>query len=87
MEFHGKDVHVCVSLSFHEALHGTEKKITFSKEVKCNVCKGTKEQIGSKSSICYSCKGEGVKKDPLFQRESKCNTCGGHGTLVANPCK
>lgn len=66
MEFHGKDVHVSVSLSFQEALHGTEKKITYTKEVKCNSCKGTKEQNGSKSSVCYSCKGEGVKKDPLF---------------------
>jgi DnaJ-class molecular chaperone len=43
MEFHGKDVHVNVSLSFNEALHGTEKKITYTKEVKCNSCKGTKE--------------------------------------------
>ena len=87
MEIYGKDVHVCMSLSFHEALHGTEKNITFTKQVKCISCKGTKEQNGSKSSVCYSCKGEGVKKDPLFQRESKCNTCGGHGTLVVNPCK
>jgi len=80
-------VHVSVSVTFQEALHGADKKITYAREVKCGSCSGTKEQTGSKSSQCYSCKGEGVKKDPLFKRESKCNTCGGHGFLVVNPCK
>ena len=64
-----------VNVSFHEALHGGEKTIAYSKEVKCYACKGTKEAGGSKSSQCYSCKGLGIKKDPLFQKESKCNTC------------
>jgi molecular chaperone DnaJ len=64
-----------------------EKKISYTRESKCTTCKGSKEAIGSKPSQCYSCKGEGIKKDPLFHKETKCNTCGGHGTLVANPCK
>ena len=75
MEFHGKDVHVCMSITFNEALQGAEKKINYTREVKCKSCTGTKEAQGSKSSVCYSCKGEGVKKDPLFHKESKCNTC------------
>ena len=80
-------MHVCVNLSFKEALDGADKKIIFMKEVKCKSCKGTRENSGSKSSQCYSCKGEGIKKDPLFHKESKCNTCTGHGYLVVNPCK
>jgi molecular chaperone DnaJ len=68
-------------------MNGIDKKISFTKELKCKACQGTKEAQGSKPSQCYSCKGEGIKKDPLFHKESKCNTCVGHGTLVVNPCK
>jgi molecular chaperone DnaJ len=76
-----------LSVTFKEALEGAEKRVSFVREVKCRTCKGTKEAQGSKSSQCYSCKGEGVKSDPLFKKETKCNTCGGHGTLIVNPCK
>ena len=78
---------MCVNLSFKEALDGTDKKVVYMKDVKCGSCNGTRENPGSKSSQCYSCKGEGVKKDPLFHKESKCNTCSGHGYLIVNPCK
>jgi molecular chaperone DnaJ len=87
MDFNGKDVIVDMKVSFREALNGAEKKIIYKKETKCRSCKGAKEEAGSKSSQCYSCKGEGIKKDPLFQKETKCNTCHGHGYLVVNPCK
>ena len=66
---------------------GIDKEITFQKNVKCDSCKGSKEAVGSQSSVCYSCKGVGLKKDPLFQKETICNTCKGHGHLVKNPCK
>jgi len=58
-----------LKLTFEEALQGTDKEITFIKEVKCSSCHGTKEAEGSKPLACYSCKGEGVKKDPLFHKE------------------
>lgn len=50
MDFNGKDVLVEVKVSFKEALHGTEKNVTFKKEIKCKSCNGSKEERGSKSS-------------------------------------
>mmetsp|Transcript_8275 Transcript_8275/g.7680 ORF Transcript_8275/g.7680 Transcript_8275/m.7680 type:complete len:219 (-) Transcript_8275:36-692(-) len=87
VNFSGEDIKVNVQLTFEESLYGCEKEVTFHRNVLCGSCKGSKEQPGSSSSNCYSCKGSGIKKDPLFQTESKCNTCQGHGKLIKNPCK
>lgn len=76
-----------LKVSFEEALQGVEKKVQFQKDVKCHSCNGSREATGSKSSPCYGCKGEGLKRDPLFKKEQKCNTCQGHGFLTVNPCK
>eukprot|EP00347_Sterkiella_histriomuscorum_P012009 403370241 len=85
--FDGIDIQQEVKITFQEAMQGVEKPIQFSREIRCPWCKGTREDSGSKSSICYSCKGEGVKKDPLFHQQQECNTCHGHGHLIKNPCK
>ena len=86
VDFNGKDVSVGVRISFTEALHGTNKKIAYKREVRCTSFNGTKEAPGSMRSKCFSCLGAGIKKDPLFHKESKCNTCDGHGFMVKNPC-
>ena len=82
--YDGADIETEVFLTLDESLkpEGTQKQIEILREMLCSVCKGTKEQPGSKSNACYSCKGLGIKKDPLFHKESKCNTCQGHGKLV-----
>eukprot|EP00347_Sterkiella_histriomuscorum_P015383 403357225 len=85
--FDGIDIQQEVKITFQEAMQGVEKPIQFSREIRCPSCKGTREDSGSKSSQCYSCKGEGVKKDPLFHQQQECNTCHGHGHLIKNPCK
>ena len=64
-----------MQVSFLEAIYGAEKQIILEKDIICGICKGSKEAEGSISSRCYSCKGEGIKKDPLFKKEMKCNTC------------
>lgn len=87
MNFNGEDIKLDIHIEFNESLQGIEKTLEIIREIKCHTCEGKKEAHGSRSSLCYSCKGEGIKKDPLFHKESKCNTCGGHGYLVKNPCK
>jgi len=81
-------VSVVVEVGLEEVLGGDcEKTINVEKLVKCPSCHGTREQEGSESMNCYSCKGTGIKKDPLFHSEAKCNTCKGHGSIVHSPCK
>ena len=60
--------------------------MTFTRQVRCGSCHGTRESDSGSGSPCYSCKGVGIKKDPLFHKESRCNTCDGFGSLIKNPC-
>ena len=57
-----------------------------SRSVICSSCNGSREAVGSKSNVCYSCKGTGIKEDSLFKKQVKCNTCQGHGKLIKSPC-
>ena len=57
-----------------------------SRSVICSSCNGSREAVGSKSNVCYSCKGTGIKEDSLFKKKVKCNTCQGHGKLIQSPC-
>ncbi|CDW71259.1 chaperone protein [Stylonychia lemnae] len=85
--YDGRDIVLDISISFQESLSGIEKELSYQRDSICGSCQGSRETPGSSSSLCYSCKGEGVKKDPLFKKEASCNTCNGHGYLIKNPCK
>ena len=86
--FDGKNLNVDVEVTFAQVIQdgGCDQEITVSREVLCTSCNGTRERTGSASMPCYSCKGEGVKKDALFGKETRCNTCKGHGKLVKSEC-
>lgn len=86
--FDGPNLYVDVSVSFAEVMQqgGIKKELSVVRDVLCIACKGTRERTGSISLPCYSCKGEGMKKDALFNKETKCNTCKGHGKLVQSEC-
>ena len=82
--FDGRDLYVDIEVSFAEAMQvgGVDKQIQITRDAICQSCQGTRERTGSKSLPCYSCKGEGVKRDAIFNKETRCNTCKGHGSLV-----
>jgi len=86
--FDGANLQSEVNVTFQESVQQdlVKKAVNFSRDILCGSCDGTREQPGSKSNICYSCQGKGVKKDPLFQKESRCNTCKGHGSLIQSAC-
>ena len=86
--FDGRNLFADVEVTFAEVMQesGVTKEIRVTRDDYCISCKGSRERAGSKSLPCYSCKGEGVKKDALFGKETKCNTCKGHGVLVQNEC-
>ena len=69
MGFNGKsiDVEFCVNLK--DVIFGDDvqtQTISYQRNVKCSDCNGTREAGGDQGSICYSCKGAGVRLDPLF---------------------
>ena len=71
-----------------EAIHGTSKKISYSKVAQCPTCKGTKCRPGTSPTSCSACGGTGVQtlqQGPLVFQAS-CPVCGGRGSSIRDPC-
>ena len=56
------DVEARISLSFNEAVLGSQKIIKYKRQINCDSCNGTGSAKGSSSTICIDCKGSGQVK-------------------------
>ncbi|XP_015933552.1 uncharacterized protein LOC107459799 isoform X1 [Arachis duranensis] len=89
----GQDIRYDFSLTFSEAIFGTEKEFDLSHLETCEVCSGTGAKIGSKKKICSTCGGRGqvmrTEQTPfgLFSQVSVCPTCGGDGEIISEYCR
>ncbi|KAA0267236.1 MAG: hypothetical protein EDM79_15140, partial [Chloroflexi bacterium] len=81
-----KDIFVPLSLSFGEAVFGTEKVIEFQRNEQCQNCKG------SSRIRCTTCNGRG---ETIHERQTflgkmiqtvTCPTCNGSGEVISSPC-
>jgi molecular chaperone DnaJ len=91
----GADLHAAVSLSFEEAIQGTQRQMTLNRRETCHTCRG----IGTlkvPESACRNCEGTGMLRTRRgsmvfsktcdvcegsgLQTQATCNTCGGAGT-------
>ncbi len=81
----GRDIEISITLSFEEAIFGTEKAINVSLDDECQHCHGTGAEPGHGMKTCPTCKGSGqVNKvmNTLFgrvQQTEVCPTCEGRG--------
>ncbi|MDR0591137.1 MAG: molecular chaperone DnaJ [Candidatus Nomurabacteria bacterium] len=88
----GRDVEVSLTLSFEEAVFGTEDEITLTLDDECQHCKGTGAEPGYGMKTCPTCKGAGqVNKvvNTLFgaiQQVVQCSTCRGKGKVPEKDC-
>src|SRR4051812_497610 len=55
----GADLHASVSLTFDEAMHGTERQLTLTRREVCHSCRGS-GVIRMPESRCQPCQGSGV---------------------------
>ena len=84
----GRDRVTHVRLTMAEIMTGVKKNITYSRDVKCDSCKGTG---GENVHKCGTCNGVGsvftTYQTPVgvMQQQSKCPNCL-DGTIVDNPC-
>ena len=87
----GADLRTSIDITFEEAVFGTQKEITVTKNVTCDDCEGT----GSKSkttSRCTACNGTGQvqvrQNTPFgqFMNVKTCDKCGGTGKTFDDPC-
>jgi chaperone protein DnaJ len=88
----GRDVEVNLTLSFEEAIFGTEQEISLNLDDKCGHCKGSGAEPGHDMKVCPTCKGAGqVNKiiNTLFgaiQQTVVCDACRGKGKIPEKVC-
>eukprot|EP01125_Pyxidicula_operculata_P012061 TRINITY_DN3950_c0_g1_i1.p1 TRINITY_DN3950_c0_g1~~TRINITY_DN3950_c0_g1_i1.p1 ORF type:complete len:400 (+),score=81.39 TRINITY_DN3950_c0_g1_i1:3-1202(+) len=84
----GANVEHPLTLTFEEAIFGTEKSIDYNVQVSCLDCNGTGGAPQSRTTKCISCDSLGYVKmgSGLFQSKQICTSCKGYGTIIDNPC-
>ncbi len=86
----GADIEAQLNITFQEAVFGTEKSFSLTKDVVCSHCKGNKAEPGSKISTCSTCKGTGQVVQNIgfgIGFPSACPECSGEGKTYDSPCK
>ena len=84
----GASLRVRATVTFMEAVNGTEKVISITKPERCPVCGGSGSEPGSKTVNCPKCKGLGRLRVQSFFgiMEQTCPNCGGSGKVAEKPC-
>lgn len=84
----GDDVRYKLTISFDEAAHGNERKLTLNHACACEECHGTGAAPGSKPQVCPRCQGRGQVRmsQGFFSIAQPCPNCGGTGHVITKPC-
>ncbi|MBI4691888.1 MAG: molecular chaperone DnaJ [Candidatus Terrybacteria bacterium] len=88
----GRDISIDLSISFEEAIFGTERKVLLSKTSLCDKCKGTGAEPETSLEKCPACQGAGriyeTKKSffGAFTSLKECGKCSGKGNIPLKKC-
>ena len=88
----GRDIQINLTLTFEEAVFGTEKEIRFSRNEVCHTCGGTGTAPGTHPQTCPTCHGSGRVRQTrttffgTMVQETVCPTCQGRGQMISQPC-
>lgn len=88
----GRDVEVNMTLTFEEAIFGTEEKISLTMDDVCKHCKGKGAEPGHSLVNCDTCKGSGQQirvMNTIFgpiQQAATCQKCRGKGKVPEKAC-
>jgi molecular chaperone DnaJ len=89
----GADRRVNVTVTFEEAVFGTEREIEFDRLETCDRCDGVGAEEGSSPVTCPQCNGAGevrqVQQTFLgsMVRVTTCPRCGGKGNIIEDRCR
>jgi molecular chaperone DnaJ len=83
----GADLHASVSLTFDDAMRGSQRQITVTRRDTCHSCRGA-GLLKVAESRCPRCQGSGVirsrRGSMVFSKS--CDACGGSGRMVQTAC-
>ena len=88
----GDDLQYTMTVTFDEAVFGSEKEISIRKDVACHTCDGEGAKPGTKKKTCHYCNGSGhvsVEQNTILGRvrtEKVCPVCSGSGQEFEEPC-
>ncbi|MCU0587496.1 MAG: molecular chaperone DnaJ [Syntrophobacteraceae bacterium] len=84
----GDDLLFDMTLTFEEAIFGTEKEIQIDTMVHCGHCEGAGAEPGTLESSCPTCQGRGqvVQAQGFFRISTTCSRCQGSGRVLNTPC-
>ena len=85
----GTDLRYDLTLTFEQAVKGTEARILLPLTVSCSECAGSGAEKGTERQTCRTCAGHGQVRyqQGLLVVARPCPDCRGSGYLIANPCK
>jgi len=84
----GHDLETEVSLSFDQAVHGTQVSLSVPTSKPCPTCNGSGARPGTSPKVCPVCNGRGVEAQSqgIFSINQPCSNCKGSGTVIEHPC-
>ena len=89
----GSDLRYDIRISLEEAAKGVSKEISFRRNKRCEHCKGSGAEPGSKVSTCKTCGGQGQVRQSRqmgpfgsFVSVTTCPSCGGQGKKAEKAC-
>lgn len=88
----GRDVEVSLTLTFEQAVFGTEEKIEITMDDECTHCKGSTVEPGHSMKTCPTCQGAGQQTRVMntifgqMQQAVTCETCKGRGKVPEKVC-
>jgi molecular chaperone DnaJ len=84
----GRDVETELSLSFDQAVNGTQMSLSVPTSQPCPTCRGTGAKPGTAPKVCPVCQGRGVEAQSqgIFSISQPCSNCHGTGTIIEDPC-
>jgi molecular chaperone DnaJ len=84
----GRDLETEVSLSFDQAVNGTQVPLAVPTSHPCDTCHGSGARPGTSPKVCPRCNGRGVEAESqgIFSISQPCSQCHGAGTVIDDPC-
>lgn len=84
----GRDLRYDLTISFMDAVHGTEKEVEIEKPETCWTCEGNGLRPGHQPQICKTCQGNGqvLRSQGFFRISTTCPHCNGQGSIITDPC-
>jgi molecular chaperone DnaJ len=84
----GRDLETEISLSFDQAVNGSQVTVTVPKAERCPTCHGSGAKPGTRPVTCPRCEGRGIdaQSQGFFSISQPCPQCGGAGQIIEDPC-